>query len=296
MTVDPLDGDGYPAFYEQANAASLLAQRQFLWALRIRLAGMLAASIGGAVFLSLDMDAVGGWIALVGFLAAIVAEAYSSAEKPDKAWYEGRAAAESIKTLTWRYAMRGESFTGATDANSDSDFVGRLREVLQDLNDVDLSVPASGSEQITPAMRSIRQSSFETRKSMYRTGRIESQREWYKSKSIANGQAARLWTVCVFALEGLGVLGAVLIIVGISGVDLMALFAAIAATITAWVQAKQHKILATAYSVTSQELAAVKSELDLIIDESAWAAFVSQAEEAISREHTLWRASRGVRL
>jgi len=29
-------------------------------------------------------------------------------------------------------------------------------------------------------------------------------------------------------------------------------------------------------------------------DEDEWATFVNESEEAISREHTLWRASRGV--
>jgi hypothetical protein len=54
--------------------------------------------------------------------------------------------------------------------------------------------------------------------------------------------------------------------------------------------------LSTASGVTSQELAAVASELEALTDERLWAQFVAEAEEAISREHTLWRASRGLRM
>ena len=57
---------------------------------------------------------------------------------------------------------------------------------------------------------------------------------------------------------------------------------------------KQHRNLATAYSIASQELAEVATEFVTVKGEEHWAAFVSQAEGAISREHTLWRASRGL--
>ncbi|MBH0098777.1 DUF4231 domain-containing protein [Salinibacterium sp. NSLL150] len=296
MTLDPLTSGGYPALYEQANAASLRGQSRYLQALRFRLSGMIAATIGGTVILASGYNLIGGWVALLGFLIAIAAESYSSITAPDKAWYEGRAAAESVKTLTWRYVVRGSTFAGEPDKESDRRFLERLRDALHDLHEVELSEPSSGSEQITVAMKNLRASSFEDRKIAYRDGRIEDQRSWYASKSEANGKAGRSWTLAILLLEGLGVVGAILTIVGALSIDLLALFAAVAAALTAWAQAKQHKNLATAYGITAQELAGVKSELALIGDEVGWARFVNEAEEAISREHTLWRASRGVRI
>jgi conflict system pore-forming effector with SLATT domain len=44
--------------------------------------------------------------------------------------------------------------------------------------------------------------------------------------------------------------------------------------------------------VASQELSTISGQVDLTTTEEDWAHFVDQAEEAISREHTLWRASR----
>ena len=63
--------------------------------------------------------------------------------------------------------------------------------------------------------------------------------------------------------------------------------------VMAWIEAKQHRNLATAYGIASQELASIASELPTLNSEDGWADFVAKAEEAISREHTLWRALPG---
>ncbi|WP_309105219.1 DUF4231 domain-containing protein [Microbacterium sp.] len=291
---DPLYGGGYPAFYESADAASLTGQNQYLLAMRVRLGGLVLGTIGGSVFVSTGFVALGGWMALGGFLVALVAEIWNAVQKPDRAWYEGRAAAESAKTLAWRYAVKGESFEDGTDANRE--LVARVTELLDDLKDVDLPSSSKTTDQVTAKMREIRSASFEERRSAYREGRIEDQRSWYAKKADWNRKAAHGWTLLLFVFELLGVVGGVLLITGTLTVDLLGLFAALAAAVTAWTQAKQFKTLATAYGVTAQELSGVKNELDEVKDEAEWAQFVGQAEEAISREHTLWRASRGVRI
>lgn len=289
---DPLEGS-YPAFYESADAASLEGQRHYIRALRIRLAGLLVATVGGGIVVSVGAVAVGGWVALVGFLTAFLAEVWNAVEKPDRAWYEGRAAAESAKTLAWRYAVKGESFDG--DQDRDREFIDRINELLHDLKDVSLPSPATPNGQITTKMRELRQGPFEDRRAAYREGRIETQREWYTRKAEYNRAASRRWTLALFIFEGFGIAGGVLLIVGVLTIDAIGVFAALAATVTAWTQAKQFKTLATAYSVTAQELAGAKDDLDAVQSENGWAKIVGQAEEAISREHTLWRASRGVR-
>lgn len=70
---------------------------------------------------------------------------------------------------------------------------------------------------------------------------------------------------------------------------------ALVAAMTAWLQTKQHRALAAAYGVTALELASMRLKIARQSTESDWARFVADAEEAFSREHTLWKASRGVR-
>jgi hypothetical protein len=78
--------------------------------------------------------------------------------------------------------------------------------------------------------------------------------------------------------------------------SLLGVAAAASASAAAWLQTRQHENLTTAYSVACQELASVRSLIEQNRDEATWAQFVEDAEEAISREHTMWRASRGMRV
>jgi hypothetical protein len=105
---------------------------------------------------------------------------------------------------------------------------------------------------------------------------------------------ARGWVLVSIVLEIAGVIGGALKAFGWISFDLLGLLAAAAGSVMAWIEAKQHRNLATAYGIASQELAAIASELTTLNGEERWAAFVGRAEEAISREHTLWRASRGL--
>lgn len=292
--TDPLSGTGYPALHAVANAASLAAQRRFLLGLRIRLGGLLAGAIGGAVFLSIGLGLLGGWMAVVGFAAAILTELFLALDRADRKWYEGRAAAESVKTLAWRYAVRGESSGESTTSDeTDRMFLGRVKEVLDDLKEIELIAPNSASSQITDEMRRLRARDFAMRKAAYRDGRIEEQREWYSQKAQWNELRRVWWLVGIITAEGVGLVLGVVVIVGGVDIDLLGLVAAMVATATAWSQAKQYSNLATAYGIAAQELASVKGELDMV-PEDKWAAFVGSAEEAVSREHTLWRASRGL--
>ena len=52
-------------------------------------------------------------------------------------------------------------------------------------------------------------------------------------------------------------------------------------------------MLAASYAVADQELGAIEVTGPTINIESEWEVFVRDAEDAISREHTLWLARRG---
>ncbi len=291
-----VDPDDFPALYRSADKTSLDAQRNFLIALRVRLGGLLGAAVGGVISLSTGTIELGGLISLVAFAIALAAELYTATARPDRTWYEGRAAAESAKTLTWRYVVRGESFEDVSDESADRKLLDDLGELLQDLDALQLSVPSDGGSQITPKMRQLRSQEFLARRDLYRNGRVVDQHGWYSRKSEWNKRRGHQWFIASIVFEFAGVIGGAMRAFGGLDVDLLGLLAAIAATIIAWVQAKQYETLATAYGVAALELASVASEVDAIASEENWGRFVDQAEEAISREHTLWRASRGLRI
>ncbi|WP_158090407.1 DUF4231 domain-containing protein [Mycobacterium sp. IEC1808] len=285
--------DDFPALQRSASQQAARAQRSFLLWSKIRLGGIVLAAVGGAIGWKAGHLHVGGIIAVVAFGGALGAELLMAIQRPDRIWYEGRAAAESAKTLGWRYMMRGESFeSDVTDV--DARFLAEIADLLRDLGDLPVHVSSGSDCQISAKMRHVRTLPFEDRRSIYLSQRIQKQECWYAMKAAWNAKRADFWVVTTVALEFLGLFGGIVKAVGWVDVDLLGIFAAAAAGTTAWLQAKQHQNLATAYALTSQELAAVASELEAV-DETNWAQFVTHAEEAISREHTLWRSSRGVR-
>jgi hypothetical protein len=188
--------------------------------------------------------------------------------------------------------VRGEPFeTDARDA--DEKLLAELDNVLHDLNNLPVQA-RSGDVQISEKMRQIRALAFEERRMVYLHERIQDQQGWYAGKAARNQTQANRWIVATIVLEFFGLIGGAVKAAGWIEVDLLGIFATAATAAAAWLQAKQHQNLATAYGVTSQELASLASRVETLADEAMWAQFVDAAEEAISREHTLWRASLGI--
>jgi len=284
----------FPALFRSADRESERAQRSYLRSLRVRLGALLIAAFGGALTLTTASGfQVGGGLAFLAFACALGAELFLATTSPLTTWYEGRAAAESAKTLAWRYMVRAEPFEGET-ADVDKQFLSQTHSLLQDLQSISLSTAEPDAQQISDKMRQIRALDFEERRKVYLDDRIADQQRWYSEKARWNDRRARSWVLVSIVLEIAGLLGGALKAFGLVNFDLLGFLAAAAGSVLAWIEAKQHRNLATAYGIASQELASIATELLTVNSEERWAAFVSQAEEAISREHTLWRASRGL--
>jgi hypothetical protein len=283
-----------PALYRSADRESERAQRSYLRSLRVRLGALLVAAFGGALTLTTAGGfQVGGGVAFLAFACALGAELFLATTSPLTTWYEGRAAAESAKTLAWRYMVRGEPFEVDTP-DVDKQFLAQTYSLLQDLQSIALGTAEPGAHQITDKMRRVRALDFNERRQVYLVDRIADQQRWYSEKARWNARRARVWVLISIVLEIAGLIGGALKAFGWISFDLLGFLAASAGVVVAWIEAKQHRNLATAYGIASQELASIASELPTVNSEERWAAFVSQAEEAISREHTLWRASRGL--
>jgi hypothetical protein len=278
--------------FRSADATAIAAQRQYLLAVRVRLYLLVLAAVAGAV--SVAGGGV-GWSSLAGaaaLVAAALTELYLVRDQPERRWYEGRAAAESAKTLGWRYAVGAEPFGIEALAGREADrlLVQRLDEVLTDLA---TEPPDGGSEQISPAMRALRAAPLPLRRTVYEHCRIEEELSWYRSKSAWNQHRAHRLTLAVLAFEIVGAVGGLLRVAGIT-VNLLGVAAAGAAALGLWLQTRQHQVLAHAYAVTAQELSSIRSLIRWQDTEREWTGFVDDAEAAISREHTLWRAKRGL--
>lgn len=274
-----------------ASDASMAAQKRMLAASRLELALVFLAATGGAVS-SVWRD--GALFSVVGFLGAVMASGFIARTRPEREWYDGRAAAESCKTLAWRYAVGGRPYDlpDSDPEHTDAMFASGIREILESLPYT--SVEEGAGAQITDEMRAVRAATLDRRRSVYELGRIADQQDWYARKARHNEERATTWKRAVLLLEVAGLLASVFVIAFRVEVDFIGVIAPAIAICTAWLQLKQHESLARAYSVASGELSTIRSLIAHQATDETWADFVDQSEEAISREHTLWRASRGV--
>ncbi|MDH2429001.1 DUF4231 domain-containing protein [Sphaerisporangium sp. TRM90804] len=292
----PLPDDALPGLFQAADQASLHGQKRYITSTALRLALIVLAAVTAALSLRVGAAKVDvmALVTAVAFVGTALVEVYLLADRPSQTWYDGRALAESAKTLAWRYAVGGAPYTRTGDAEEEQAAGQRFRRELESLliDAPETGIEATTAPAISPRLRELRAAAFEERKQAYLTGRILDQQRWYSSKATLNRSRAHSWRIALLAMELLGVVAALLRAFGVLAIDLPGIAAAVVGAGAAWLAVKQHDSLARAYAFAANELAIARSRLEDATDEPRWAAEVADAEEAVSREHTMWRASR----
>ena len=295
MTTAPRLGDGLPDFLRDVDRTSLSGQSHFTLATRYQLIALLVAAVFGAF--SFQPSGSGpdwaGVVAASAFIAAALLRGYLWQSRPDREWYAGRAAAESAKTLTWRFSVGADPFPiGLPDQTTESLFIERLRDIRRRLDGVVIIPSSRRKGEITAEMTALRASPLSLRKAAYLKERIEDQLDWYSAKAEFNKLRAKRWAAFMLVIEISGVGGAVVKATRVLEVDLLGLASAVVAAAAAWNEMRQHNNLANAYSIAAGELAEALELGKRTSSEPEWSSFVANAEEAVSREHTMWVASR----
>ena len=289
-----LGSEDLPGFWRDADAASQVGQKWSLRNVRARLLGGLLAATGGAVISAVELRPRGvdliALLIVIGFAIALTSEVLAWSHQPEKHWYEARALAESAKTLAWRYAVGAEPFPTTLPTDQAHEL---LRSRLRDVSDgADTGVAViSANAIVTDAMERLRQQPFAVRRAAYLDGRTIEQQRWYATRAKSNQAAATVWRILLVVTEIVAVVLASLRVFTQWEVDLAGILAAVIASGAAWVAVKQYAPLAAAYSTAARELA-IQADRLRSVSEDEWATVVANAEKAISREHTLWVASR----
>ena len=170
----------FAGIFTMADQASIDGQRRQMRMLRFELGTVLAGAFLGAID-----DRTSRIIAAVAFVLAIVMRASRATSNPIADWHQGRAAAESVKTLCWRYAVCANPFgREIDDAEVDREFVQRLDDIMADLSGLHVMPPSEmADEQITAWMRETRSLPVNERQDVYKVQRIDDQRHWYTAKA-----------------------------------------------------------------------------------------------------------------
>ncbi|MGS2811514.1 DUF4231 domain-containing protein [Nocardia sp. MW-W600-9] len=282
-----------PQLFEAADRASLDGQRSYVGGIRRRLLCLIVAAVSGVVAWRVGAGRIDvlGLVGMLAFIGAIIQESVLWRHRPDKAWYDGRAVAESTKTLAWKFSVGGLPFPiSMTTADATRGLVDKLDELSHQFSGLELS--AIARPQVSDWMNQMRTRPFEDRRKNYIEARLREQQNWYEKKARYNKKRSGQWRAALFALEFAGAAASLLTAVIQTSLMLGPALAMIAAAAIAWVETKQHDSLARAYSAACTDLSNAEAKLMIVDSEDAWSREVDDAEDAISREHVVWLATR----
>ncbi|HEX6343550.1 DUF4231 domain-containing protein [Umezawaea sp.] len=291
--VEGLEDAHLPGLFDSADRTSLRGQEEYGRTVRLSLVlAVVAAATGISSWevgtAGVDLAAIGTAVALAALLLLQLAVGSS---RPEDRWYDGRALAESAKSLAWRFSVGAAPFPKGTDeAAVERRFTDQVSRLLDDAPTT--AVPASDRPVVTERMSAIRASDLATRKAVYLESRIADQQRWYSGKAAFNDGRASRYRIALVVVEVLGIAAALAKAFGLVDLTLAGVVATVVAAGLAWTNLKQHSTLARAYSFAAAELAITRARLDGVEEEAEWSAEVADAEQVVSREHTMWRASR----
>lgn len=289
----------YPSYYRAADKASIIAQNTYL---AFVIADLLSMLIGAGLTIYNYQDenskfiiyVISGILLLIATILSIVLKIV----KYEDIWYQGRAVAESCKTITWRYMMHSELFgSDLPPQQAKANFGIRLREIFSQFPDLNKHTDANllGLPIVTEKMDTIRNWDVPTRKEFYIQERIEDQKSWYSKESKKNKEKYQLWFWLVIVSQILALISVgYLVKFPNSNWNITGLITTLSACAFSWLQLKNYQELKQAYTTATAELNHILLDVENVSSSEELSEFVLDSENAISREHTMWLAQKRI--
>ncbi|NJA89730.1 DUF4231 domain-containing protein [Rhodocyclus tenuis] len=280
--------EDYPALYQSASDLSQRAQNAFYRAFLSHM-GLLAIASAISVINSSRPDvAILQAIVLIGALGCAI---YLYLVRPDRHWYSGRAVAESIKTITWRYVSKSEPFNGE-DVIDSHNFGLKLKAIVEQNKDIaGLLTTHLDGVQISREMNRLRQASAMERLEYYKLNRIVDQQSWYASKASANRRLTNRFFIALIATIGVAIFFSIArVMFPTAPFWPTDFFVTVAAALLSWIQAKRFQELSASYALAAHEISLIRQQASSPMSDEELSKFVGDAENAFSREHTQWVA------
>jgi hypothetical protein len=289
----------YPPTFDSYSRGAIAAEKAHfvLFAIQLILTSSAAALAILPVF-GFGQTPVILWAVAALFAIGVLLSYFGSSRQLEQEWFYMRATRESLKSLTWRFALRLGEFQG-DDLASLKFFLRRAQEIEGAFPTFHPPANDPGAPDDTAVLSEltrIRNLPSNTTRELYLKDRLVPQIKWYSDKANRNEHLAG---VLEYVILGLGILGVLLgiafVAVGIvAGVPVFALLATIIAAILAWGQAGRYNGLVGPYRNTESELRRIKAETQLATTPESFRSSAEEAERAISREHSMWLAQRGL--
>lgn len=278
-----------PGTYTEADRVSLVGQKKYIFWVK---ADLILVAFGALLTVGSSKGPVGlAWLGAASMLASAVAT-YKAWRSPwAKLWFDARAVAESIKSLTWRYMTGADSFPKTLPpADAAAKFVDEVAEVLNQRKDIieHISGPSKALD-ITPKMDEVRGLPLTQRRDVYLVSRIRDQQSWYSAKAKYNNTAKGRLYGLIMLLQVAACISAVAHARWPSfPFNFTGFVATLATSFLTWLQVRRHEELSKSYALAAQELSEAETVARYVDSGKGLSKLVCDVEQAISREHTLW--------
>jgi len=287
----------YPGIQQAADKASLKAQKYYTSFMKANLCiSLIAAFLAIYNFHSPAPKTAVYIVSAILLFLTIILTLIIKQTKFEDYWYQGRALAESVKTLTWRFVTCSEGFESSLDQHMvRTKFTSLLSDMERQFNELSnmLDTTLAAAAPITQTMENIRGRSWQDRLKYYITNRIIEQKNWYTSRAAYNYKMKNVWFWVAIVAQVFALTCSIILIVDTNtDWNFVGVFTTLSATAFAWLELKQHQALKQAYTTTAIELGQVESLGVNITTEIEFTRYVLDSENAISREHTVWLAQR----
>ncbi|HBH48989.1 MAG TPA: hypothetical protein DDX98_10130 [Bacteroidales bacterium] len=292
-----MEFNDYPNYFQASDKLSIDSQNTYLNIIRVDLIAMIfAAFLAIYSFQTTEYKLAVHIFTGLSLLTGLILTIILKSKKYEDIWYQGRALAESCKTITWRFSMCSEYYESNISIDeAKTRFINRIKEIANEFANLSGSLNSKilNKEIITDKMLELREMSVNEKKQYYIENRIENQKEWYANKAEWNKEKSNLWFILIIASQAVALISIVFLIKNPdNNWNLVGLLTTIASAAISWLQIKQHQELKQAYTTAAEELNFIKELSHNVSDEEQLSEFILDAENAISREHTLWLAQR----
>lgn len=286
-----LSGAQMPGLFRVADNTAMVAQKRHV---RVTLAqlGMLWVAVLAGVATQVTGNGSLGFVGVGAYIVLVTVRVYGRISHHETIWYENRQLAESLRSLVWRYAVGGAPFAVQDPDPADDEYAARVTQLLDDMRHAPVPEGPADVQLITSEMREARARSLAERKETYATDRVLSQLQWYVGRARSDAARSARLDVLYLVASAAAVFFGLLQAFAVLRVNLLGMFAVIAATLYTWQSQRRYGKQASSYASAANKLTLVHTALGRAHSEEEWADFVDMAESGIAREHTSWRVAR----
>lgn len=251
---------------------------------------LVATSVCSVIAAALGGSTVASGLAVGATALLIILRVRQRSSHVERRWREARAAAEEIRSLTWRYVAGVRPFASVDMAANGVVLVDHLGSTVTALS----VVPAGVADEpfaATSSMAELRAQPLGARVEAYTDGRVKAQQRWYAQRQLRYERTAARWDTAFFAFAGVGLIGAGAAVIG-DAINVAGLASTSMAAILSWQAVRQHAALAQSYARAASRLAQLCGRVGHLDLASGWGDFVDDAEGVIAAEHREWLTSR----